>query len=175
MIRALLCLFGLLLGLCVTSPASAQITVQRSPATVTPALGSVIRGSAPSTFSISTSGVVTRLSGDAIRMTSGNVTPPSVVIFCRLDLLCNLRNMRVTVQVTGSTGEATISNLRVSATSGLLFYTAPPASGSTITFDTYPIGLNLGATFAIGMDVLVPASGPTGYGTYSYTVTAVLL
>lgn len=175
MIRASLSLLGLVLALFIAAPAAAQITVQRTPSSVTPALGQVIRGSAPTTFSISTAGVVTRTSGDAIRVTSGNVTSPSIVIICQLDLSCNLRNMRVTVQVTGSSGVASISNLRVSATYGLLYYVAPPTSGSTITFESYPIGLNLGATFAIGMDILVPPTGPTGYGTYNYTVTAVLL
>ena len=175
MIRRLLFLFTVVLGLAFAVPASAQITVQRTPSSVTPDLGQVIRGSTPTTFSISTSGVVTRTSGDAIRVTSGNVTPPQIVIICQLDILCNLRNMRITVQITGSSGVASISNLRVGATYGLLYYIAPPSSASSITFETLPIGLNLGATFAIGMDVLVPASGPTGYGTYSYTVTATLL
>ncbi|WP_395652286.1 hypothetical protein [Brevundimonas sp.] len=175
MIRTLLSLIGLVLALTVAAPAMAQVTVQRTPSSVTPALGQVIRGSSPTTFSISTAGVVTRTSGDAIRVTSGNVTPPTIVILCQLDVLCNLRNIRVTVQVSGSSGIASITNLRVSSTYGLLYYIAPPVSGSTITFETYPIGLNLGAAFAIGMDVLVPPSGPTGYGTYTYTVTAVLL
>ncbi|CAN5127476.1 hypothetical protein BH09PSE1_BH09PSE1_26610 [soil metagenome] len=175
MIRASVSLLGLLLALLFAAPAMAQVTVQRTPSSVTPALGEVIRGSTPTTFSISTAGVVTRTSGDAIRVTTGNVTPPSIVILCQLDVLCNLRNMRVTVHITGSSGIASITNLRVSSTYGLLYYIAPPTSGSSITFESYPIGLNLGATFAIGMDVLVPPTGPTGYGTYTYTVTATLL
>lgn len=175
MIRGLLSLFALVLGLAFAVPAAAQITVQRTPSSVTPNLGQVIRGSSPTTFSISTAGVVTRTSGDAIRMTSGNVTPPTIVIICQLDIVCNLRNMRITVQVAGSSGIASITNLRVTATHGLIYYIAPPSSGSSITFETLPIGLNLGATFIIGMDVLVPPSGPTGYGTYNYIVTATLL
>ena len=107
-------------------------------------------------------------------MTSGNVTPPTINVICQLDILCNLRNMRITVTITGSSGVASITNLRVSSTYGLLYYIAPPASGSTITFETCPIGLNLGAAFTIGMDVLAPPGGPTGYGAYTYTVTATL-
>ena len=175
MIRPVLMLLAMIVGLAAAAPAAAQITVQRTPSSVTPNLGTVIRGSAPTTFSISTSGAVTRTSGDAIRLTTGSVTPPTITIICQLDVTCNLRDMRVTVQIAGSSGVASISSLRVSSTGGLIYRIAPPTSGISITFDTYPIGLNLGAAFVIGMDVLVPASGPTGYGTYTYTVTATLL
>ena len=157
------------------APAAAQITVQRNPTSIAPALGQVIRGTTSTTFQISTAGVVTRTSGDAVRLSTANVTAPQIHIICQLDILCNFRDMRITVSVSGSSGQATISNLRVSATSGLLYRTAPPASGSSITFQTYPVGLNLGATFNLGMDITVPASGATGYGTFTYTVTATLL
>jgi len=175
MIRNLLAIAAFMLSLTWAGSAAAQLSVQRSPTAINPALGQVIRGTSATTFAIATDGTVTRTSGDAIRLSSAPVTPITITIICQLDVLCNLRHVRVTVTITGSTGVAEISNLRISSPYGLLYYIAPPSSGSTITFDAYPLGLNLGATFKLGMDVLVPASGPTGYGTYSYTVTAVLL
>jgi len=175
MIRNLLAALAVVLGLSWAGAASAQITVQRSPTSINPALGQVIRGASATTFSIATDGTVTRASGNAIRLSSAPVTPVTITIICQLDILCNLRHVQVTVTITGSSGVAQISNLRISSPSGLLYYIAPPSSGTTITFDAYPLGLNLGATFKLGMDVLVPASGPTGYGTFTYTVTAVLL
>jgi hypothetical protein len=174
-IRTLIAVMAFMLGLSWAGSAAAQLTVQRSPAAVNPALGQVIRGTSDSTFSIATDGTVTRTSGNAIRLSSASVTPTTITVICQLDVLCNLRHVRVTVTITGSNGVAEISNLRISSPVGLVYAIAPASSGTTITFDAYPLGLNLGATFKLGMDVLVPSSGPTGYGAFTYTVTAVIL
>ena len=53
--------------------AHAQLAVSRSPAAA-PALGNTIRGGSATTFQITSDGVVTRASGNAIRISSSSVT-----------------------------------------------------------------------------------------------------
>jgi hypothetical protein len=127
MIRMLLAVMAFMLGLSWAGSAAAQLTVQRSPTSINPALGQVIRGTAATTFSIDTDGTVSRTSGNAIRLSSAPTTPITITVICQLDVLCNVRHVRVTVTITGSTGIADISNLRISSPYGLLYYIAPRA------------------------------------------------
>jgi len=177
MIRRLLIGLVALLGASTPNLAHADATVTRSPATA-PNLGTTIRGTTATTFSISTSGVVTRTSGDAIRLTSGSVTTPTLSVNCgllNLSGLCALRYVRVTIMPVGS-GSATITRLRVGSLSGATYRSgSAPAEGSTLTFDLNPLGLLSTATFHLGMDVTLAANAPTGTYGFDYLVTVELV
>lgn len=165
-----------ILALVFAGPAMAQMSISHGTGTA-PALGTVIRGSSSTTFSVSTSGVVTKTSGDGIRVSSATVTSPTISISCGLSILvCTTRYMRVTVAVAGASGSATITKFRVGGLSGTTYRSgAAPAEASSVTFDLNPVGLSLGASFLLGMDVTVPTSGTTGGQTFSYTVTVTML
>jgi hypothetical protein len=154
--------------------AEADPTVTRSPA-VAPTLGTVIRGSSATTFSVTTAGTVSRTSGDAIRLTSSSVTTPTISINCgllNLNGLCALRYIRVTITPVVGSGPATITRLRVGSMSGGAYRGgSAPAEGATVTFDLNPLGLLATATFKLGMDVQLAAGGPTGPTTFDYLIS----
>ena len=156
----------------VPAPAQAQVSVSRSPTGTNPALGRVVRGSSATTFSISTTGAVTK-TGNAIRMTSTGVTGTTVTINCGLlNLACAGRTLRVTIQATGSSGSATLTKFRVGSLSGTTYVSgSAPAEASSLSFDLNGIGLLGSCSFALGMDVLVPVGATTGNGTYTYNIT----
>jgi hypothetical protein len=172
----LICLLALI-GIGAPGLAHADATVTRSPATA-PTLGTTIRGTSATTFSISTSGVVTRTSGDAIRLTSGSVTTPTLSVNCgllNLSGLCALRYVRVTITPVGG-GSATITRLRVGSLSGATYRSGgAPAEGPTLTFDLNPLGLLSTATFRLGMDVTLAANAPTGPLAFDYVVSVELV
>lgn len=172
--------FALLAALPITAlprVANAQLQVTPSPAT-SPVLGTTIRGTSATTFSITTAGAVTRTSGNAIRLSSASVTTPTISIGCgflNVSGLCAVRSVRVTiVPVTGS-GPASIVKLRVGSLSGATYSGSAPAESSAITFDLQPLGLFGTATFKLGMDVQLAAGAASGAKVYEYQVTATFL
>jgi len=168
-----ICLVATLMVLGFAGAASAQVTIGRSPATA-PVLGTTVRGSTATVFSISSTGAVTRLSGTAIRLSSASVTVPTISIYCNLSN-CITRRMRVTITPAGQSSNASIVNFRVSNLTGASYYTGAPAEASSITFDLNPIGLLGTATFKLAMDVQLAAGSGLGVETFNYTVTAQLL
>lgn len=174
MIRRLLLVLGALgLG---ASSANAQVAVSYAPAT-SPVLGTVVRGTSVTTFSVATSGAVTRTGGDAIRLSTAQTTTPTVSISCgllNLSGLCALRNIRVRIQ-SASASQATVTRLRVGSLTGATYATSAPAEASSLTFDLNPIGLLNTATFKLGMDIQVPAGASSGVNNFNYTVSAELL
>lgn len=154
--------------------AQADPTVTRSPATA-PTLGTTIRGSSATTFSITTAGAVSRTSGNAIRLTTSSVTTPTITINCgllNLNGLCALRYIRVTITPVAGSGPATITRLRVgSMTGGVYRSGSAPAEGSSLTFDLNPLGLFTTATFKLGMDVQLAANAASGNTTFDYLIT----
>lgn len=162
-------------GLAAPGIAQAQVSLSHSPST-SPTLGSTIRGASATTFSISTSGSVTRLSGDAIRVSNSSVTTPTITIYCGLLNLCNLRSMRVTITPVPGHGAPEITKLRVGSLSGTTYASgSAPAEGASLVFDLAPIGLKSSASFRLGMDVILPANSPSGGQTFGYVVTVQLL
>lgn len=157
-------------GLAAT-PARAQISINRSPATA-PVLGTVVRGSAATTFSISAAGVVTRPTGNAIRLRSTTVTVPTVAITCGTNSNCANRDVRVVVTASGASDDASISRFRIGALTGATYRTTAPAEGASLTFDLRPIGRSSSASFPLGMDVVLAAASDSGADTFTYTVTA---
>lgn len=158
--------------------AFADASVTRSPATA-PTLGTTIRGTSATTFSISTAGVVTRTSGNAIRLSSGSVTTPTLSINCgllNLSGLCAIRYIRVSITPVTGSGPASIARLRVGSLSGASYRTgSPPADASSLTFDLNPIGLLSTATLRLGMDVVLAANAASGSYAFDYIVTVQLV
>lgn len=158
--------------------AQAQATVTRSPATA-PALGTTIRGNAATVFSISATGTVTRVSGNAIRLSSASVTTPTLTIHCgllNLSGLCALRYVRVTITPVAGSGPATISKLRVGSLSGTSYRSgSAPSEGASLVFDLNPLGLLSSATLRLGMDVTLAANAASGNHSYDYIVTVALV
>lgn len=159
------------------APAHAQIQVAYSP-TGSPALGRIVRDSGASTFTISTSGAVTRTSGSAIRLSGASVTPPTITISCgflNLDGLCALRQVRVTVQAVPN-ANAKITHFYISSLLGNLLYAGQtPPSGSSMTFDLKPLGLLGTGSFTLGMDVWISGALASGTYTFDYVVTATFI
>ena len=157
-----------------SSVAAADLQITQSPATA-PILGRTVRGTAVTTFSVSTAGAVTRKSGDAIRLSGSSVTPPTVTIGCgllNLSGLCALRYVRVTITPVTGVSPARITRLRIGPLSGGASYrTTAPSEGGSLTFDLNPLGLLSTATFSLGMDVELGANAASGAYTYDYIVT----
>lgn len=176
MMRACLSLmmFGTMLLL--ASPAAAQLSISRSPSGTSPVIGTVVRGSAATTFSISTAGVVTRTSGNAIRLSTTSLTPPTITIHCGLTLVsCLVRDVRVVITASGASDDGSITRFRIGSLSGGTYRTGAPAEGANLTFDLRPIGAGRSVTFPLGMDVLLTAGADSGTDTFTYTVTATFL
>lgn len=173
MIRAALSLLSLALTLMLATPAAAQLSVSRSPGGTAPVIGAVVRGSAATTFSISTAGVVTRTSGNAIRLSTASVTPPTISINCGLSFMsCQTRDVRVVITASGASDDGSISRFRIGALTGGAYRTSAPAEGASLTFDLRPVGSGRSVTFPLGMDVLLAAGADSGADTFTYTVTA---
>lgn len=140
-----------------------------------PALGTTVRGSAATTFTISTSGAVTRASGNAIRLNGGSVSAPTVTFNCgllNLAQLCLTRTARVTIAPAASSGPASITRFRISNLSGGTYRTgSAPAEAAVLVFDLNPLGLLGSVSFRLGLDVLLAAGANSGAWTYSYTVS----
>lgn len=172
--KRLLTALGAALVTALATPAGANddLTIQRSPATA-PTLGTTIRGGGASTFSISVAGVVTRTSGDAIRLSSGSVTTPTVHIYCGDHPSCRNKDVRVRIQPAGGSGPAMISRLRVgSLVGGSWANGSAPSDAASLTFDLDPIGRNGYVAFRIGMDVLLAANAASGQHDFDYVVSA---
>jgi len=161
----------------IATPELARAQVSHTPATA-PVLGTTIRGSSATTFSIATSGAVTRTSGNAIRLSSASVTAPTISLNCgllNLAGLCALRYIRVTITpVVGS--QASITKFRVGSLSGATYRSgSAPAEASSLTFDLNPLGLLGTASFVLGMDMTLAANAPSGPYTFDYVVTIQLV
>lgn len=172
MIRTLLASAVLLFGILGAAPAMAQISISRSPVT-SPVIGKVVRGSTATTFAVSSGGVVTRTAGNAIRLTTASITPPTVTISCAVfNFSCGLYDIRVTVNATGASGEGSITRFRMGTLTRGAYSTFAPADGASLTFDLRPVGSGGSASFTLGMDVLLAAGANSGTDTFTYTVTA---
>lgn len=154
-------------------PAAAEVTVTL-PAPTTPALAEIVAGTLPTVFRIGVDGSVTRISGDAVRLSNAPVTPPTMRLTCgllNLASLCLVRNIRITMapQVSGTL--AAVTMFRVGAVSGTTFSGGPPAAASTMNFQLNPMGLGNVVVIQFGMDITV-APGQRGATVTRYSVTA---
>lgn len=129
-----------------------------------------------STFRASAAtGTVTKLSGNAVRLSSTSVRS-LVTVACGNQGTCNTRDARLTVTVTGApTGRATaLQNFTVSTSGATATITQTPGTGSSITFRIGPVGRNSSKTFWIGYDLPINgnnSAGMTGTATSGLVVT----
>lgn len=129
-----------------------------------------------STFRASAAtGAVTKLSGNAVRLSSSSVRS-LVTVACGNQNACNTANASVTVTVTGApTGRATaLQNFTVSVSGATATITQAPGTGSAITFRIGPVGRNSSKTFWIGYDLPINgnnSAAATGNASASMVVT----
>lgn len=163
----------------VVAPTSASAQIQISTTSNAPALGTMVRGSSATTFTVTNGGTVTRASGDGIRVHNTSVTAPTVTISCgllNLSGLCALRQIRVTVQpVTNSSSQ--ITKFTVGGVQGNILWAigSPPTPGPSLTFDLKPLGLLGTGSFTLGMDVWTAAALASGNYHFDYVVTATFI
>ncbi len=161
-----------LLGLAAT-PAAAEVTVTL-PAATTPALGEIVAGTMPTVFRIGMDGSVTRISGDAVRLSAAPVTPPTMRLTCgllNLASLCLVRNIRITMAPQASGTIASLTMFHIGSVAGTTFSGGAPADASTMNFQLNPMGLGNVVVIQFGMDITV-AAGQRGATVTRYTVNA---
>jgi len=104
---------------------------------------------------------VTRVSGNAARITTGAVTSPTITVTCGNAGQCKSNNIRVRVTA-GATSGVTIVSFTVSSLTGTTYNSgSPPAEASSLDFQLRSPGGNSSATFRLGMrlNVSVAAAG----------------
>lgn len=156
------------------APAAAQIAVSDSPASNASAIGRVVSGTTASVFTVNaTTGAVTRVSGTAVRLTSGAATSPTITITCGDSNACQNRDVRVRVAAAAPTGgRASIASFTVAGLTGTTYNSgSAPAEAAALDFQLNPIGRNDSVSFRLGLRVNVPATGNTGLTTLNWTVT----
>jgi hypothetical protein len=144
------------------------------PASTTPALGEIVAGTMPTVFRIGVDGTVTRISGDAVRLSNAPVTPPTMRLTCgllNLASLCLVRNIRITMAPQASGTLAAVTMFRIGAVSGTTISGGAPADASTMNFQLNPMGLGNVVVIQFGMDITV-AAGQRGATTTRYMVNA---
>lgn len=129
-----------------------------------------------STFRASAAtGTVTKLSGNAVRLSSTSVRS-LVTVACGNQTACSSSNARLTVTVTGTpTGRAAaLQNFTVSTSGATATIVVAPGTGSSITFRIGPVGRNASKTFWLGYDLPINgdnSAGSTGAATSNLVVT----
>ena len=170
---------ALCLALCALFAMSTSATAQNFTVSAIGAadFGNIVAApSGVSTFRASAAtGAVTKLSGNAVRLSTGSVRS-LVTVACGNQNACNSANASVTVTVTGSpTGRATaLQNFTVSVAGATATITQTPGTGSAITFRIGPVGRNSSRTFWIGYDLPINgnnSAAATGNASANMVVT----
>lgn len=122
------------------------------------------------------SGIVTKLSGNGVRLGSGTVRS-LVTVACGDQGACSTANALVTITTIGSpTGRAAaLQTFTVSTSGATATIVLAPGTGSSITFRIGPVGRNSSKTFWAGYDLPINgdnAAGATGNAASSFVVTA---
>lgn len=174
---------SLLLALAFAGPVAAQdrsqdrsqdwsrdrLTVRAEPAAGL-SLGPTVRGSTASVFSISPTGEVRRLSGDAIRMSNAPVAAPRVVITCLEDGRSGCtRPLRVRVMAVSGTARTSIRRFVLGGVEGARLEGGGPSPGPALDFDLTPLGQGGAVGFALGLELRVEAGGG-GREDFNYVV-----
>ena len=166
----------LAVGLAFAAQAQAQtVTVTVIPASNAPELGRVVVIGGATSFAIDAStGSVTRLSGDAVRLDSAGTTSPTVSITCTGSLLCTTSPLQITVTAVATSGPATFTQFSVANLANTTFFGGAPTPGSSLSFSVNAIA-NRTATFSLGTRVTVSGTAAAGAYSFSYLVSASLL
>ena len=158
------------------APAVADTPVTVSPTSLLgPDLGKIEQGASVSVWSIdANTGTVTKTSGTAFRFTSGPSNPPIITINCTGNA-CKNSHVTVTFAASGAS-RATASGFRAGTVTshGLTLQSSSGAGTTHFTMVFTASGTSSpSASFPLGMNVIVGASGPIGAIQYGYTVTAI--
>ncbi|WP_310534681.1 DUF4402 domain-containing protein [Novosphingobium sp.] len=120
-------------------------------------------------------GTVTKLSGNAVRLSSASVRS-LVTVACGNQVACITSNAQLTITVTGTpTGRAAaLQNFTVSTSGATASIAVSPGTGSSITFQVGPVGRNASKTFWLGYDLPINGNntaGLTGNATSNMVIT----
>lgn len=140
------------------------------------AMGDIVSApSGPSTFrASSSSGAVTRQSGNAVRISGGSVNSV-ITISCTGSNLCNSASVYVTLALAGTPTGRLDDIPSVNLTNGTATITSAFSAGSYIVINLNPIPRNTSRTFLLGYDVPVlgnDSAQPTGNAVTSFLITA---
>lgn len=167
---------GVFAAVCATS-AAAQISVSVSPSSNAPAIGRVADATTNTVFLVNAStGAVTRVSGNAVRLVTTATTSPTITITCGAAASCNTSDVRVRVtRGTAVGGRATLTSFTVANLTDTTFNTTAPTEAAALDFQINPIGANDSDTFKLGLRISAPTTGLTGTTTLPFTVTVDLV
>lgn len=160
------------LCLCAAGDAAAAGIALSAPAN-TPSLGKIVYGASGATiFTVSTAGAVSQSGGDAIRLTSGGVTLPTITITCGNDNECKDKDVNVTVTASTANPRIQVTQFTLTALSGATAQTGGTTSGAALSFRLNKLGKNSTATFKLAMQIQVQPGAASGTGdkTAAYTV-----
>lgn len=159
--------------LCAAGDASAAVGLALSAPANTPDIGKVVYGSSGvTTFTVSTAGAVTQSGGNAIRLTSGGVTLPTITITCGDDNDCNTKDINVTVTASTANPRIKVSQFTMTALTGTTVRSGT-TSGSSLSFRLNDVTKNSTITFKLAMQLQVQPGAASGTGdkTAAYTVS----
>jgi hypothetical protein len=139
-------------------------------------IGKVVADSSVSSFHVdAATGVVTRVSGTAIRLTATNATVPTVTITCSAPPGNCKKTYTVTItNGTTATGRSTaiptfnISNLSTQA--GVTFSPAAPGPAAPLVFSIISTNSTFTASFKLAFDATFNSSAVTGSTVWTYSV-----
>ncbi len=158
--------------------AAAQISLSISPSSGAPAIGRVADATTDTVFLVNAStGAVSRVSGNAVRLVSTATTSPTIRITCGAATSCNTSDVRVRVTAGAAVGgRASIASFSVANLTDTTYNSgAAPAEAAALDFQLNPIGANDSDTFKLGLRIRAPTTGATGTSTLPFTVTVTLL
>lgn len=156
------------------------VGISVSPASSAPAIGRFVRGSQSSAFTVAAAtGSVTLASGNAVRLTSGSVTTPTVTLTCTSGSgsgqSCTSSGRTFTITVTiGTASPSTSANLSlttasVASLSGASMLTGPTVNGNTLTFTIGPFSGST-ATFKLGVTLNISPTAASANVSMPFTV-----
>lgn len=161
---------ALIAAIAFSGPAVAQ-TFTYAITSSKPNLGDVSSGDSGDTvFDVSSSGVITKVSGTGSRISTGT-SVATVTITCNNNNGCNSATISVTITATGSQiGRAgVLSDFDVGG--GNAAITNEVIGANSTTFKVGAIGKSNSKTFNIGMQMPIEATGTTGTAQSSYLVS----
>ena len=163
----------LALALCVGSSHAETLSVSTPPAL---GIGKVVADSSVSRVHVdAATGVVTRVSGTAIRLTATNAAVPTVSISCTMSP-GNCKKIYTVTITNGTTtqGRSTtiptfnVSNLTTQA--GVTFSPAAPTAAAPLVFSIVSTSNNFSVSFKLAFDATFNSSGVTGSTAWTYSV-----
>jgi hypothetical protein len=159
--------------LCVGSSHAENLSISALPAL---GVGKVVADSSVSRFHVdAATGVVTRVSGTAIRLTATNAAVPTVTITCaQMSGNCKKTYTVTITNGTTTSGRSTtiptfnVSNLSTQA--GVTFSPAAPSPAAPLVFSIVSTNSTFTASFKLAFDATFNSSAVTGSTAWTYSV-----